>query len=135
MAASVRVVHVDTRPGENPLPVTPEKSVEGELLHTHVSSITDELGGYLTAEVLEEVVVGASPAEEILKVVARNEPSLVVMGTHGDGALIRTLIGSVSSSVARQVEAPVLLVPPNLWKARESDVIDVELASPNALGL
>ena len=134
MAASVRVVHVDTRPGENPLPVAP-KSVEGELLHTHVSAITEEFGTYLTAEVQEEVVVGASPSEEILKVVARMDPSLVVMGTHGDGALIRTLIGSVSSSVARQVEAPVLLVPPNLWKAREGGVLDVDFAGTEALGV
>jgi nucleotide-binding universal stress UspA family protein len=52
------------------------------------------------------------PAEAILSVAREKRADLVVLGTHGRSALGRTLIGSVSSTVARQAEAPVLLVPP-----------------------
>ena len=51
-------------------------------------------------------------ADEIVSFVAQENVDLVVLGTHGYGALGRALLGSVSSGVAREATCPVLLVPP-----------------------
>ncbi|HEV2132107.1 MAG TPA: universal stress protein, partial [Longimicrobiaceae bacterium] len=45
-----------------------------------------------------------------------------VIATHGYGALLRALIGSVASHVARRAPCSVLLVPPNRWAADEPTV-------------
>jgi sulfate permease, SulP family len=43
------------------------------------------------------------------------EPDLLVLGTHGYGAIGRALIGSVSSRVVRAATCPMLLIPAALW--------------------
>jgi len=57
------------------------------------------------------------PVDGIQLVAEQMEADLIVLGTHGYGALGRAMIGSVSSSVARTVPFPVMLVPPpvSLW--------------------
>lgn len=49
-------------------------------------------------------------AEQILRAVARSRAHMVVMGTHGHGALGRALLGSVAQKVVAGTEVPVLLV-------------------------
>lgn len=50
--------------------------------------------------------------EGILRAAEELHADLVVLGTHGHGGLMRTLLGSVASEVARTLPFPVLLVPP-----------------------
>lgn len=50
-------------------------------------------------------------AETILAEAERLEADLVVMGSHGRGALYRALLGSVSEGVLRRTRVPVLVVP------------------------
>jgi len=59
-----------------------------------------------------EVTENGSAAEALLTMSRNLSPDLLVLGTHGRSTLGRALIGSVSSTVARKTEAPVLLVPP-----------------------
>lgn len=66
--------------------------------------------------VREEVLWGDRPADEIVGYARREWMDLVVLATHGHGALVRALIGSTASSVARRAPCPVLLVPPRLWR-------------------
>ncbi|MEJ7931917.1 universal stress protein [Ramlibacter sp. AN1015] len=49
-------------------------------------------------------------AEQILRTVARSKAHMVVMGTHGHGALGRALMGSVAQKVVTGAEVPVLLI-------------------------
>jgi len=86
-------------------------------LHRHVESANAKVGGAVKAQ--EEVRWGDSAAEEILRTIRDENSDLVVMGTHGYGAVRRALIGSVASAVARAADCPVLLVPPSLWANRE----------------
>ena len=51
------------------------------------------------------------PADEILKEADAVEADLVVMGTHGKGALENTFVGSVAQRVLRRSRRPVLVVP------------------------
>ena len=66
--------------------------------------------------VREEVRWGNTPADEILTMAEEEKVDLLVLATHGRGAVQRALIGSVASGVARRATCPVLLVPPTLWK-------------------
>lgn len=69
-------------------------------------------GEPLDVRLVPLLLVGASPADEILSYVRKAGPELLVMGTHGRGAVARALLGSVASSVARRAACPLLLVPP-----------------------
>lgn len=71
-----------------------------------------------------QVVPGDAPATVIVEYAAREEADLVVMGTHGYGAVRRALIGSVASGVARDATCPVLLVPPTLWRTQAARMED-----------
>jgi len=51
--------------------------------------------------------------EGILQAAEELRADLLVLGTHGHGRLIRALIGSVASEVARTLLFPILLVPPD----------------------
>ena len=49
-------------------------------------------------------------AEEIVRVATREKSALIVMGTHGRGALGRAVMGSVAQRVVAHSPVPVLLV-------------------------
>lgn len=53
-----------------------------------------------------------SPFAEILRVTRERDVQLIVMGSQGRGFVKELFLGSVSHNVARQSEAPVLLIPP-----------------------
>lgn len=50
------------------------------------------------------------PAEEICKAAAASKAQMIVMGTHGYGALGRAVMGSVAQNVISGSKVPVLLV-------------------------
>lgn len=50
------------------------------------------------------------PAAEILRIAGEIKSDLIVMGTHGQSALRRMLMGSVADQVVRQATCPVLTV-------------------------
>jgi universal stress protein A len=56
-----------------------------------------------------EVIVGPV-ARRILESASEQRADLIVMGTHGRGAVARFLIGSVAERVVRAAECPVLTV-------------------------
>ncbi|HZP49058.1 MAG TPA: universal stress protein [Vicinamibacterales bacterium] len=58
------------------------------------------------------VVYSASPAAAIVECAATAKVDLIVMGTHGVGGFRHMMLGSVTETVLRQAECPVLTVPP-----------------------
>jgi nucleotide-binding universal stress UspA family protein len=50
-------------------------------------------------------------AEEILNQADELNADLIVMGTHGHGAMYNLLVGSVTKGVLKRSTRPVLLVP------------------------
>ena len=61
-------------------------------------------------DVMALQVEGAIP-DEILSLAREHEASLIVMGSHGHGALYRLLVGSVTNAVLKAGVCPVVVVP------------------------
>ena len=61
------------------------------------------------AEIRTEWVYGR-PSTEIVTYVEENEVDVVVMGSHGKGAITRLIFGSVAESVVRHAPATVTVV-------------------------
>lgn len=55
-----------------------------------------------------------SPVDLIRGVSERHEPSLIVLGTHGRGAMERHLLGSVAEGILREIRSPILTVGPHV---------------------
>ncbi|KAI3731605.1 hypothetical protein L1987_62794 [Smallanthus sonchifolius] len=61
----------------------------------------------ITAETVTEV---GDPKELICEVVEKSKVQLLVLGSHGRGALKRAFLGSVSNHCVQSVKCPVLVV-------------------------
>jgi Universal stress protein family len=57
---------------------------------------------------------------------AEGRADLVILATHGHGALKRALVGATAGTVVRNAPCPVLLVPPKLWRGEAEDADDGE---------
>ena len=56
-------------------------------------------------------VVRGDPAAEILKKTEELGCDIIIMGTHGKGAIGRAFLGSVSERVLRRIHKPVYIIP------------------------
>jgi nucleotide-binding universal stress UspA family protein len=63
-----------------------------------------------TGFMAEAVCLPGKPAEEIMKVAAKQHAELIVMGAQGLGAIARFLLGSVSARVVQHATCSVLVV-------------------------
>jgi nucleotide-binding universal stress UspA family protein len=86
----------------------------GPRLSEQVEKVVAKHGG---VNVREELLWGDGAAGEIVRYAEQQAAGLIVLGTHGHGALKRALIGGVASAVVRMAPCPVLLVPPARWRA------------------
>lgn len=57
------------------------------------------------------LLVRGDRVRTVMREVEREEADLIVMGSHGRGALYRRIMGSVSEGVLREAKCPVLIVP------------------------
>ncbi len=89
------------------------REIQGAIVRTETAT---------RVSVREEIVWGDLPADEIVRLAEEERTDLVVLATHGHGAVLRALIGSVASHVARRAPCSVLLVPPSRWDADEPSV-------------
>jgi nucleotide-binding universal stress UspA family protein len=66
------------------------------------------------------LVVQGAIAETILGEAAKLEAGLIVMGSHGYGAIAEFIVGGVSKVVLRKARCPVLIIPPGLGEEAAS---------------
>ena len=78
---------------------------EHRLLHEATDSMRDA-GIDATA-----LMVKGPPAKAIIEEADRLDADLIVVGSHGFGAVFKMLLGSVSSAVLKKARRPVLIVP------------------------
>ena len=93
---------------------------EREAYLERVATALREQGRYVTT-----LVAFGNPAEQINAMA--NGADLIVMSSHGRGAMGRALFGSVADSVMRHAPAPTLIVRGEQWKATALQRIVVPL--------
>ncbi len=73
----------------------------------------DELKNQVAAEGLDAMAfqIQGPLAEKILQQATEHEAALIVMGSHGHGAIYNLLVGSVTSGVLKSAKCPVVVVP------------------------
>jgi nucleotide-binding universal stress UspA family protein len=77
-------------------------------------ALSDEIKGLAREHGIEpevELVPSNATADAILDAAHRHHAQLVCMGTRGQGALTRLVLGSVADRVLRRSEIPVVLAP------------------------
>ena len=94
---------VETRIGTNAVRQLHEESLESMLKDARRSLSRAKL------ELVERAEIG-DISETIIKVARQDKVDLIVLGSHGRGAVKGILLGSVSSKVIAQSEIPVTIV-------------------------
>jgi nucleotide-binding universal stress UspA family protein len=74
---------------------------------------TQEIAGRLRAAGLETtaLLMQGATIETILREASRLAVDMIIVGSHGQGALHQLLVGSVSEGILRKSARPVLIVP------------------------
>ena len=79
----------------------------------------------------EALIVQDAPARAIVNSAKQTRADLVVMGTHGRRGWRRALLGSVTESVLREIDRPVLTVTPTLMEKSSEPNIRTVLCPVN----
>lgn len=114
-SAKLWILHVaDPEPafvGFDAGPQTVRDAVSDEFHKEH--RLVQELAEKMRAAHLEAtpLMVQGATAETIIREAAKLGADMIVVGSHGKGALRQLVVGSVSEGVIRKAECPVLVVP------------------------
>lgn len=113
--AKVVILHVaEPEPefiGYEPGPQSVRDAVARQLVSEHKQ--THDLQQQLIAQDIDAtaLVIQGYPVERILAEAEKLKADLIIMGSHGHGALRHLLVGSVTEGVMRRAQCPVLVVP------------------------
>lgn len=79
-----------------------------ELALNEISSLEDELKeqGFIVKAQINKGI----PFREILRVAEEENVSAIIMGSHGKSNIVEMLLGSVTDTVVRKAQKPVLIV-------------------------
>ncbi len=100
-----------------------QAAMEAETDHSLISRQRDDLLSMLSQKAsalatgsiqASPVLVEGAPEEAIPALASKNEPSVIVLGTHGGGLIQRELIGSVAEKILRSTHCPCLTVGPRV---------------------
>jgi nucleotide-binding universal stress UspA family protein len=116
--ASIDLVHVEPLPPASPATIYargPAELAEVTFAHERLNALAERIHA-LEIPVTTHLAVG-SVVFGLLDVIDRVQPTMVVVGSHGRGAVKRALVGSVAESLVRRSPVPVVVVPP-AWRAQ-----------------
>jgi nucleotide-binding universal stress UspA family protein len=105
--ASLHVLHVMENPFLRPTAIHPSVLTAAAVTHLGKRLTDDDRAALHATAVLER---SDNPAEEIVRYARTHAIDLIVMGTHGRGAMAQLLVGSVAEKVVRTAPCPVLTV-------------------------
>ena len=93
-------------------PPPPTAFPEGEYIESAKELITQRVAAATERGVAARAHLQAeTPVFGLLEAIGRLNPMLVVVGSHGRGAIGRFLLGSVSSALAHRCPVPLVIVP------------------------
>ena len=105
---------VETRlvPADFTVPTTtPTYLYEVRAARTRLNELRESLSSHGLEAATDLVETHARPAEQILDEARSCEADLIILGSHGHGAVYRLVMGSTAEAVVRGASCPVLLVP------------------------
>ena len=114
-AASLHVLHVVDQAYQYWMAMGPESIPAGptteEMTDTAKKQMEEFVGQHVPASLkaTTEIVTGR-PFMEIIRIAKEKNVDLIVIGTHGRGALSQILLGSVADKVVHKAPCPVLSV-------------------------
>lgn len=115
MRAKVWIVHVSSPPANllvEEFAAVQERDVIASGHRRDHRAVQDCMARLRSAGVdATALLVRGTPVEKILYEAERLQPALIVMGSHGHGALYHLLAGSVCDGVLRHGRWPVVVVP------------------------
>lgn len=91
-----------------------------------LETIADEAAGAREVRIETTILDRADVTRAIAEHAEETKPDLVVMTTHDHSRLERLVLGSVSESVVRRVNAPVLLIPATDERPSLSERVSIE---------
>jgi nucleotide-binding universal stress UspA family protein len=107
MGARIDFVHICPLP-----PSAPELPLDATSFEAARKSLVDLKASATRAGVAAETHLGVGSAVfGLLDFIHKLDPALVVIGSHGRGAVMRLLVGSVAENLIRRAPVPVLVVP------------------------
>lgn len=120
MGASIEIMSVYHLPAADASSVPPayiERLID-ERKRQVEANMANFLAGYPDAPVsARHADYGVFTHQEIVDVAMREQPDLIVMGTHGANNALDKLLGSVTTLTMMQAPCPVLAIPPQAeWK-------------------
>lgn len=92
-------------------PESERQAVAGKLREEHRQLQALEDAPWPDRDRVSALLIQGPTVEKILEQRDRLRADLVVMGSHGHGALVSLLVGSVTEGVLRRAVCPVLVVP------------------------
>lgn len=113
---TLHAVHAWTLPSFDLLaaPAGPAPADVDTIMEEERRSSAESLAGFADRYpdvTVEETVIKESPAQALLD--AAKGAALVVVGTHGRGEFLSAVLGSVSQTLLRKAEVPVVVVGPD----------------------
>lgn len=108
--------------GYSGVPLNVHQDIEAAALKQTERLLTDE--ERQTGQAIATTVSASSPAAAIVDYATRHDIDLLVLGTHGRGALSHILMGSVARQVVRTAPCPVLIV-----RDREREFVVADVAT------
>ncbi len=66
--------------------------------------------------VVKPLLVRGDRVRAVMQEAEREEADVIIMGSHGRGAIYRSIMGSVSEGVMREAKCPVLIIPSKALK-------------------
>ena len=112
-----RIITVDAPLGRSSLSRGTPKTAYEELVHLErreaqdaLDRAVDQLGGLLPDAARTAALLEGSPRERIVEEARQWGADLIVVGSHGRGAVKSVLLGSVSLAVALQAPCSILIV-------------------------
>lgn len=92
----------------DPVAAGMELTAEVDAARAHLSATAEQLAA--TGLTVDYEVREGAPGQSILDAAAQSDADLIVMGSHGRGALGRIVFGSVAGHVVQHAHMPVLVV-------------------------
>lgn len=115
LKAQVRVVHCYGLPSYFALPelaLIPSEGYALKVSNAHQDKLDALLAEHKGSDVpISAVLRVGPPAEEVVAEADACDAAMVVIGSRGQGAVAKMLLGSVTERVLRSARCPVLVVP------------------------